>query len=63
MFGKSGVNSPTYVNNDLLFTYATQKLAASSLKIPEYTISRYIKSGKLWENQYFFRRSPSTPQE
>ena len=72
MYGRTGALNPNYgklptntmtidiysaVDNQLVREFYSQVAVAKWLGINQYTISRYIKSGKLWNKLYVFRKS------
>ena len=67
MYGKSGELSPvsiqvnvySAVDNQLVHSFSSQVAAAKWLNTSRRTVSRYIESGKVWNNKYYFRNSAS----
>jgi group I intron endonuclease len=64
MYGKSGELSPVSIqvnvyslDNVLVRSFSSQSSCSKWLGINQYTVSRYIKSGKVWNNKYLFRKS------
>jgi len=43
------------VDNVLVGSFSSQVAAAKWLNTSRRTVSRYIESGKVWNNQYIFR--------
>jgi len=63
MFGKVPTHSITVnvysLDNVLVSSFSSQIAAAKWLNTSPRTVSRYIESGKVWNNQYMFRKSSS----
>jgi len=67
MFGKFGITPPHAMtvnvfhslDNVLVRSFSSQVAVAKWLGINQSTISRYIKSGKVWNNLYRFVKSMS----
>src|SRR5689334_4556814 len=65
MYGKSGELSPvsiqvnvySVVDNELVRSFPSQVAAAEWLGVNQSTVSKYIKSGKVWKQKYIFRKS------
>ena len=64
MYGKSGELSPVSIqvnvyslDGTLINSFSSQVAAAEWLSVNQSTISRYLKSGKVWNNKYLFRNS------
>src|SRR5689334_4904287 len=64
MYGKSGELSPVSiqvnvysVDNVLVGSFSSQVAAAEWLGVSNVTVHNYIKSGKVWNNKYMFRKS------
>jgi group I intron endonuclease len=71
MFGRTGANHPMFgitptnamtinvytKDNVLVHSFPSQVAVAKWLGIKQYTVSRFIKTGKVWNNQYTFRNS------
>jgi len=62
MYGKSGELSPLSIqvnvyslDNVLVRSFSSQSSCSEWLGIKQYTVSRYIKSGKVWNKLYVFR--------
>jgi len=61
MYGKVAANAMTInvysLDNVLVHSFPSQVAAAEWLNTSQTQVSRYIKSGKIWNNQYTFRNS------
>jgi group I intron endonuclease len=71
MYGRSGSNHPNFgispanamtinvysVDNVLVCSFSSQVAAAKWLGVSNVTVHNYIKSGKVWNNLYVFRKS------
>ena len=61
MYGKSPTNAMTIyvysIDGTLINSFSSQVAAANWLKIPRSTFQSYLSSGKVWNNQYTFRKS------
>ena len=63
LFGKVAANALTInvysLDNVLVRSFTSQVAAANWLNIPRITLfpQRYLSSGKVWNNQYTFRKS------
>ena len=64
MYGKGGELSPVSIQVNvysiykvLVHSFSSQVAVANWLGINQYTVSRYIKSRKVWNNKYTFRKS------
>jgi group I intron endonuclease len=71
MYGKSGSLNPMYgitptnamtinvygIDNVLVHSFPSQVAAAKWLNIPRTTFREYLSTGKVWNNQYIFRKS------
>src|SRR3954452_10595436 len=61
MYGKVAAKAMTinvYDNNNVLVrSFTSQVAAAEGLGVSRVTVRNYIKSGKVWNNQYIFRKS------
>src|SRR3954468_6148263 len=71
MYGKSGALNPMYgivpanamtinvydIDNVLVRSFTSQVAAAEWLGVNQSTVSRHIKSGKVYNNLYIFRKS------
>jgi len=71
MFGRTGTLHPMCgitptnamtinvysLDNKLVRSFTSQIAAANWLNIPRITFQRYLSSGKVWNNQYIFRKS------
>jgi len=71
MYGKSGALNPMYgitptnamtinvydIDNVLVHSFPSQVAAAEWLGVNQSTVSRHIKSGKVYNNLYIFRKS------
>jgi len=69
MFGRTGANHPMFgrtngmtiyvysLDGTLINSFSSQVATAEWLSVNHSTISRYIKSGKVWNNKYSFRKS------
>jgi len=61
MYGKVGANAMTInvysLDGKLINSFSSQVAAALWLNTSQTQVSRYIKSGKVWNNQYTFRNS------
>ena len=59
MYGKVAANAMTVnvytINNVLVRSFTSQVAAAEWLNVNQSTVSKYIKSGKVWNNKYLFR--------
>jgi len=62
MYGKSGELSPVSIpvnvyshDNVLVRSFPSKVATAKWLNTSPRTVSRYIESGKVWNNQYIFR--------
>jgi hypothetical protein len=65
MYGKSGDLSPVSIqvnvyslDNVLVRSFTSQVAAAEWLSVNQSTVSKYIKSGKVFRKQYLIVRSP-----
>ena len=60
MFGITPTNAMTVnvysLNNVLVNSFPSQVAAANWLNISRTTLQRYLSSGKIWNNQYIFRK-------
>jgi hypothetical protein len=63
IYGITPINAMTIdiydLDNVLVRSFTSQVAAANGLKIPRTTFQRYLSSGKVWNNQYTFRKSSS----
>src|SRR5690349_24947401 len=63
MYGKVAANAMTVnvysIDGTLINSFSPQVAAPEWLSVNHSTISRYIKSGKVWNNQYRFVKSMS----
>jgi hypothetical protein len=61
MYGVTPANAMTInvysLDGTLINSFSSQVAAAEWLSVNHSTISRYIKSGKVFQNQYLFRKS------
>jgi len=61
MFSKVAANAMTIyvysIDNVLVQTFSSQVACAKWLGVNQSSVSKYIKSGKVWNNQYTFRNS------
>jgi hypothetical protein len=64
MYGKSGELSPVSIlvnvydlDDILVSSFSSQVAAAQWLGVNQCTVSKYIKSHKVWNNKYTFRKS------
>ena len=64
MYGKSGELSPVSIqvnvyslDNVLVRSFSSQSSCSEWLGINQSTVSKYIKSGKVWNKLYTFRKS------
>jgi hypothetical protein len=61
MYGKVAAKAMTinvYDNNNVLVrSFTSQVAAAEWLGVSNFTVSNYIKSGKVWNGKYTFRNS------
>jgi len=69
MYGRTGANHPMFgrtngmtiyvysLDGTLINSFSSQVATAEWLSVNHSTISRYIKSGKVWNNKYSFRKS------
>jgi NUMOD1 domain len=64
MYGKVSANAMTInvydIDNVLVHSFPSQVAAAEWLGVNQSTVSRYLKSGKVWNNQYRFTKSTSS---
>ena len=60
-YGKIPANAMTInvydIDNVLVHSFPSQVAAAEWLNTSQTQVSRYIASGKVWNNQYTFRKS------
>ena len=63
MYGKVPANAITIdvydLDNVLVHSFPSQVAAAKWLNIPRTTFQKFLSSGKVWNNQYKFRKSRS----
>ena len=73
MFGRTGANHPMFgkvaallfamtiyiysLDNVLVRSFTSQVAAAEWLGVSNVTVHNYIKSGKVWNNKFLFRKS------
>src|SRR3954462_2281537 len=71
MYGRTGANHHNYgkvpanaltinvysIDNVLVRSFSSQVAAANWVNIPRSTFLWYLSSGKVWNNQYIFRKS------
>jgi group I intron endonuclease len=61
MYGITPTNAMTInvysLVNKLVRSFTSQVAAANWLNISRTTLQRYLSSGKVWNNQYIFRKS------
>ena len=61
MFGKVPANAMTVnvysIDNVLVGSFSSQVAAAKWVKISRSKFQGYLSSGKVWNNQYIFRKS------
>jgi len=61
MYGKVAANAMTInvysLDNVLVRSFTSQVAAAEWLGVSNFTVHKYIKSGKVWNNLYTFRKS------
>ena len=63
MYGKVPAHAMTVnvysLDNLLVRSFISQVAAANWLEIPRSTLQVYLRSGKVWNNLYIFRKSSS----
>jgi hypothetical protein len=61
MYGKVAANAMTInvysIDNVLVGSFSSQVAVAKWLGVSNVTVHSYIKSGKIWNNLYVFRKS------